>query len=223
MQTMNYQLELMVPNQYNKDITYNESILKIDQFLNFSVIAIIEKLPEKLDVGEKYILSEGDYKNYIAYLPHESKKVQYLEPQNGMVVFCLKNNSFLSYNNNKWNEATTTSNSKQYNPRIISENDVFLGIKDTYYAPALNNFLYLYLNGDALIDLTKVQTNEITFLIKQNHQKTYDLTWPNNIIWPSKKTPKITAKPNSMDLIKLYKIVESSYFLGKIIMQDYQY
>jgi hypothetical protein len=224
MQTNNYQFDLMVQNQSNKDITFNESLLKIDNFLNCSVIDLIEEAPDKLKAGEKYILSKGEYKNHICYLPHESKKTHYLKPQNGMIIFHLQTKEFLCFYDDSWNQISKNNpSSSQYTPRSVSKKDKFVGISDKYQAPALNNFLYLYLNNDTAIDLSKVQTNEITVLIKQNYQKSYFITWPDNIIWPQKQAHIMTKQNNSMDLIKLYKIVESDHFLGEIITQNYQY
>lgn len=214
----------MVQNQSNKDITYNESLLKIDNFLNCSIIDLIEETPDKLKIGEKYILSEGEYKDHICYLPHESKKIQYLKPQNGMIIFHLQTKEFWCFNDDKWNQISKNNiSSNQYTPRSVSKKDKFEGIGDQYQAPALNNFLYLHLNNNVTIDLSKVQTNEITFLIKQNYQGSYSITWPDNILWPQKQAHTMTKQTNSMDLIKLYKIVENDYFIAEIITQNYQY
>ena len=224
MKTNNYKFDLMVQNQSNKDITYNESLLKVDNFLNCSVIDLMDDTPDKLKVSEKYILSKGEYKNHICYLPHESKKIQYLKPQNGMVIFHLQAKEFLYFYDNNWNKISKNNVSyNQYTPRSVSKKDKFEGISDTYQAPALNNFLYLYLNDNTTIDLSKVQTNEITFLIKQNYQKSYSIVWPDNILQPQKQAHKMTEQSNSMDLIKLYKIVESDHFIAEIINQNYQY
>jgi len=35
MKTTNFCMDLMVPSQLNKDIVFNEALLKIDSFMNF--------------------------------------------------------------------------------------------------------------------------------------------------------------------------------------------
>ena len=87
MKTTNFSMDLMVPSQSNKDIVFNEALLKIDSFMNFSVVDFIDHKPEQLQNGEKFIISSGEYKNKICYQPLNSKIVLLQEPTVGMVVF----------------------------------------------------------------------------------------------------------------------------------------
>ena len=66
MKTTNFSMDLMIPSQLNKDITFNEALLKIDSFMSLSVINFIDQKPEHLKNGEKFIISNGEHKNKYA-------------------------------------------------------------------------------------------------------------------------------------------------------------
>lgn len=104
MKTQNFNIDLMVPSQPNKDIVFNESLLTIDAFLNISIKGFSKEIPDKMSVGDKYIILSGDHANEICYLPHESQECKYLKPQNGMMVFAIKNSKFFIYEDQKWRE-----------------------------------------------------------------------------------------------------------------------
>ena len=61
MKTTCFNMDLMVPNQINKDVIFNESLLKIDNFLNSTVNGFIEDIPDNPGIGEKYIITSGKY------------------------------------------------------------------------------------------------------------------------------------------------------------------
>lgn len=90
MKTTNFSMDLMVPLQLNKDTIFNEALLKIDSFMNLSVIDFIDHKPENLKNGEKFIISTGEYKNNICYKPMYSKTILLSEPKEGMLVFVIK-------------------------------------------------------------------------------------------------------------------------------------
>lgn len=224
MKTTCFNMDLMVPNQINKDVIFNESLLKIDSFLNFTVNGFIEDIPDNLGIGEKYIITSGKYIDHICYISHESKGVQYFLPKQGMLVFSLKTHNFLLYINNQWQEIQLNSNNESNENIAIPNIDKnFTGINELFEAPADKSYLYLYLKGDTTLGFEQTAIPELTIMIKQCYDASYTLTWPENILWED-KTPHLMSKtPNATDLIKLYQLPETTHFLGKIIAQNYQF
>ena len=102
MKTYNYEIELMVPMQANKEIIFNEAQLKIDHFCNPSVISFIDSLPEMPVVGDKYILKSGDKAGFICFCVDLSKGWQLLQAKSGMLMFVYQENNFFTYDNNLW-------------------------------------------------------------------------------------------------------------------------
>lgn len=112
MKTHNFAIDLMVPNQINKDIIFNESLLKIDQFLNNSITCFVPEAPNNMPVGSKFIISEGENKNHICYRSHESKEPAFLKPIDNMVVFCVESKSFFAFVSNEWTEISISSQNR---------------------------------------------------------------------------------------------------------------
>ena len=75
MKTTNYQFDLMYQGQEHKDIVYNESILKLDANLNLSVDNFVEKPPETITYGQRFILTSGENKNQICYFAHSTLSI----------------------------------------------------------------------------------------------------------------------------------------------------
>ena len=221
MKTNNYHLDLMITNQANKDVIYNESILIIDNFLNSSVISFIDQKPAKLNSNEKYVIASGQDKNKICYSPSDSSSVELLTPFEGMVLYFIKESGFFIYNNSAWQamnwSAGPLPNSE--GPKI----DKFIGIGNKYSPESANNILYLYLDNDCELDLSRIQGSIITFVIKQNYQNCYSLKWPGNILWPNKQPHIMSQQINATDIIRLYRLPESEHFLAEIINQNYQF
>ena len=57
MQTTNFNIDLMIPNQINKDVIFNESLITIDEFLKFTIDGFIDSKDEQIEIGKKYIIT----------------------------------------------------------------------------------------------------------------------------------------------------------------------
>lgn len=222
MKTNHYHLDLMIPNQANKDVVYNESILAIDSFLNSSVIGFIDQKPAKLDVGEKYVIASGQDKNKICYRPVVPKTIELLTPFEGMILYFIKEDKFFIYHNDNWQAANLP---KAIPSHMESQKaDKFTGIAGKYCLQDTgNNIFYLYLNDNCEISLNLARKSLITLIIKQNYQNIYELKWPGNILWPDKKAHIMTSVINAINIIRLYPLPESEHFLAEIIYQNYQF
>ena len=211
MKTFNYGIDLMLPMQTDKEIIFNEAQIKFDVFCNMSVMEIVDQLPSACNAGDKYIL-----KNQIAYCASASKSWQYLIPQDGMIIFLKSKRSFLIYEDQQWNDIDCR-------PNDDSKNDKFIGISGNYIIAEDSRNLNLYINGDVTLDLSLAKIHEITVIIKQNHMINYKLTWPYNVLWSNNAPHYLTQLPNSIDVVKLFKMPESEHFLGQIISQNYKF
>ena len=97
------------------------------------------------------------------------------------------------------------------------------GITGHFNVPAGISKLWLYLSGDAKVDLSSATTNIVTMIIKQNYQKACKLVFGGNVLWKDKKPFEVSTKPNAMDIIRFYKISESDHWLTEIVGQCYEY
>lgn len=218
MKTTNFSMDLMVPSQLGKDIIFNESLLKIDSFMNCSVSDFIDHKPEQLKGEEKFIISNGEHKNKICYKPLESKTVLMHEPKPGMLVFVIKANLFLIFSNSGW-EKTAISGAKSVEPVL----DRFIGIDKKFLLSPMHSYHYLHLNSNTEICIEQKMQPEISIIIKQSASGTFNIKWSPHILWEQKHVHIMTPSPNSMDLIKLYQLPESTHLLGKIIAQNFIY
>lgn len=214
MKTNNFAIDLMVPGQIEKDIVFNESMLLIDQFLNKSVNGFIDDVPHDIKVGEKFIISNGNKKNHICFLSHNSKLIEFLKPSDNTIVFSREQKCFFLFDKDNWNRINTVSSEVPTNFMTISEN---------YKLPIDNANHYLYLSEDCTITLAKTTLPEITIIIKQNANSAKTLDWPDNILWENNSAHIITTSTNRLDIIKLFHLPESNNFLGKIVSQNHKF
>lgn len=214
MKTNNFAIDLMVPGQIEKDIIFNESILLIDQFLNNSVNGFIKDVPDSLEVGEKFIILNGDKKNHICFLSHNSKSIEFLTPSDNTVVFSKEQKCFFLFDKDNWIKINTGSSQVPMN---------FTGISESYTVPVDIANHYLYLSEDCAITLTKTTLPEITTIIKQNANSAKTLNWPDNILWENNSAHIMTTTTNRFDIVKLFRLPESNHFLGKIVSQNHKF
>jgi hypothetical protein len=214
----------MVSNQANKDIVYNESIFKIDAFLNLSVTGFIEQKPNKLEPREKYVITAGTDKNKICYSKGSNEIIELFNPYDGMILYFLKENSFFIFNKNQWHPILQSAGipQQQTQPSALKQIS-FTGINKKFTPPDNEDLCYLYMNGESEIDMLNSKNISLTIIIKQNYQNAFNLKWSSNILWPQKTPHVMTQIPNSMDIIRLYKLPETNNFLAEIITQNYQY
>lgn len=97
--TYNYEIDLMLPMQQDKEILFNEAQIKFDSFCNMSVFSFIDEeelMSQKPECTKKYIIkSKNKLMNLnIAYCPNISKGWQFLTPKEYMLVYILSENAF---------------------------------------------------------------------------------------------------------------------------------
>jgi hypothetical protein len=214
MQTLYHAIDLMAPLQINKEILFNEAILKLDGFCNSYIKGFIDKIPEQFEMGAKYILTNQENKNNICYILSESSGWQVLAPKTGMLFFCQELNEFIRFDGAQWVLISKKDS-------ILAEK--FIGIADEFIASANNEYLCLYLSADCAIDLSMVKTNKIVIVIKQNCEVAYKVSWQGKILWPGGELHQITSKLNSFDVIEFYRLFETDHFIAKTIGTNYQY
>jgi hypothetical protein len=219
MKTTNFSMDLIIPSQLNKDITFNEALLKIDSFMSLSVTNFIDQKPEQLKNGEKFIISTGEHKNKICYKPIESKTILLHEPKAGMIVFVIESSFFLIFANDEWKEIALSGTKLD---ELVNQ-DKFISISQKFLLSAKQSLHCLYLDSDTEITIEKKMLPEISIIIKQSFNNSFNIHWPPNILWENKQPHTMSKSQNSMDLIKLYQLPESQHFLGKIIAQNFNY
>ena len=214
MKTNNFAIDLMVPGQIEKDIVFNESILLIDQFLNNSVNGFINDVPDILEVGEKFIISNGDKKNHICFLSHPSKLIEFLKPSDNTIIFSREQKCFFLFDKDHWVKINIGSSQVPTN---------FTDISESYTVPIDIANHYLYLTENCAITLAKTTLPEITIIIKQNANAAKTLDWPDNILWENNSAHILTTTANLFDIVKLFCLAETNHFLGKIVSQNHKF
>lgn len=244
MKTSTFKLDLMQSGSAaNKDLVYNENILKIDCLMNNSAIDLVSEIPKNIEVGCKYIINGGEHKGKICYRTHPLKPISLLEPSAGQVLFIQSMRCFLVYDGKEWTPVESTSSNSGSSSSssssssadnsnnnvaiasntLLTGDEKFIGIEGEYSAPEDHEFLHLYVNDDVQINLDQVKTRLVTFIIKQHYQDIKQFSWPDNILWQNKTKHQLSAKANATDIVRIYRLVETNHFLGEIVGQDYQF
>ncbi|WPY01362.1 DUF2793 domain-containing protein [Candidatus Trichorickettsia mobilis] len=222
MKTHHYNIDLMTPMQTDKEILFNEALLKIDSFCNSTVRNFIQQLPEAMIVGDKYILAFGENEGDICYCADLAKGWQLLKAKAGMIVFVCEENSFFIFGyDHRWSKVTTAAQAAREH-EVIADNN-FIGIADQFTLPAATKYISLYLNGNCTILLDQVQIHKFTIILKQNYTTSYRITWSQNILWPQHHPHQITVQTNAMDIISFYRIVETQSFAAVVVGQGYSW
>lgn len=214
MKTSNLALELMVPSQINKDIIYNETILKLDDFFHNTIDGVIDKKPSEIEVGKKYIISSGEDRNHICYRSSESKSVSIHIPKEGMLVYLKSESKFIFFSEDLWKDCTGSTNSKA---------SYFTGICKKYVLPQNQGQHSLYLSSNVEIIAKNIPLESITLIIKQSYDQNNKLFWSSNILWHNNVIPKRVPKKNSISLIKLYSMPETDHYLGLVLGDNFNY
>lgn len=213
MKTANFKMDLMVPLQENKEIVFNESIIKIDNLLLISAESFTADIPTIIETGKKYIITKGDHKSGICYKSLSSKPITIQPPVQGMVIFVIEENCFFCFHGNSWKQIGSS-------PSIPAN---FTAISGDYDLVINRQINYLYLDSDTNLNITDSPFGEVTLIIKQTYNQISKLHWQDNILWENKTSHKITAVENSIDIVKLYKLPETGHFLGRIIARNFNY
>lgn len=224
MKTVNYGIDLMLPMQNNKEIIFNESINKIDTCCNISVVDFVDSPPQDISDGQKYIINNLQDQNKICYVSTGSKNWQLLEPYNMMVIYVVNRKSFYVFEDHKWQVISSNSNSQtSSSTNEMPTNLKFQSIENMYNIPGGCEYFYLYINNNCQLNLSTLDQYCFTIIIKQNYQKSFKITWSDNILWKNQTTHQITGTLNSIDMVRFYRLPEIDYYMGEIIGQNYKF
>ena len=212
MKTHNYSIDLMVPMQLNRDFVFNEAIAKLDSCSSIVVESFIDKIPDEAVVGQRFIHTKDQT---VVYCLAKAKGWQTLKPFKSSVLFVVSEKKLYLFDGQKWSQLDSLTS------QAVSQ-EKFHGIDKSFVLDPNRSHFYLYMNSDCKIDIPKSCLSEITMMIKQNYQATYKLDWSNNILWPKGSKHQLTQTSNSIDLIKLHRLVEIDYFVAEIIGCGYQ-
>lgn len=232
-------LDFMMPNEINKEVKFNQNIKKIDGFLVLSAEDFVKEVPQGLNIGSsnKYIIDNKqlNYHNHIAYKIYGTGSWEYLRIPEGFTLYVIKQGSFYIFKNSKWSKCYDSDSSvpreKEESQQMVQLNKSevpknFTGIEKSY--KVINQYSYLYLNGNTSIDLSEAPFPELTIIIKQNFEQTkcYKIEWVAKggaIVWMNKSPHQITLKANVIEIVKFYRLPETIRFLGQIVGQKYEY
>jgi hypothetical protein len=209
MQTLRANIDLMKDGQINKELVFNEAMIKIDSLINLTISDFVNE--GDLETDDNFIISNGVNKNKISYINVNSISRQYFTPCNMMMVFIIKKNSFYIFNNQNWERL------------LFQKNKEYIGIKDDFAIDEnSDNFLSIYLEGDSNISLKNIDFNEITIIIKQNCNHIFDINWSDNILWPQKGIYQTNRRNNTIDILKFYKLSGEFNYLASF-ETNYEY
>jgi hypothetical protein len=213
MQTSKINIELMNHMQLNKELVFNEAMIKIDSLMNL----VVEDFMNESDIrGDQiFIIQDGDRKNSICYFNVNSDQRQYFLPKSKIVAFVAKRQQFYMFDKEKW-----SSLSDNHEVEIEKLND-YINISGQFSFKVSNRLTYFYVTGDTQITLQDSCLDQFTIIIKQNATKQFSIEWLNKILWPAKQ-PLSTMKSNSINMISFYKLPNENTYLARLDL-NYQY
>lgn len=227
MQTPNFNIDLMTPMQFDREIIFNEAILKLDNFCNIVIKAIVDSKPEVPAIGDKYIIKSGPNINQIYFCSDLAKGWQNFIPKHSIIAFILKENCFYLFDNNKWQKIDVPSSQGSQNSSSATQSTAsipsFKGVKGNLVLDSNVTHSYLYLDDNITLNINNLKSPEVTFIIKQNFNNIFKINWPSNVLWQARAVHKMSEVRNAIDLIKMFKMAETNHFIGHIIGQNYQY
>ncbi|MEY3197357.1 MAG: hypothetical protein RLZZ59_728 [Pseudomonadota bacterium] len=228
MLTNNYSMDLMTPSQPNKDVVFNEAITKLDSFCGIVVSSFEGSVPASITIGAVHIISSGSDKYKICYCPSAASGWRIQEPKEGMIFFVKSENGFFCFNGASWEKvdlgsAATSSSVTSSGAGSEMVKPQTTGVSGYISIPAGVSKMWLYMSANGKIDINSATTNTITFIIKQHYQTAQNLEFVGNILWKGKTPFKVSAKPNSMDIIRFHKISETDHWIPEIVGQGFEY
>lgn len=216
MQTKQLNIELMNDNQANKELIFNEAMIKLDSLSN---IAINDFAYEKdISDDQNYILLDEENKNKISFKNINSDKRQHFIPNNIFIVFVLKKEKFYIFDSKNWNEINydVKTNIEQQQGNFLEINEFFSIGKDS------PEYIYLYVASDIEIKIDNCPLKEFNLIIKQTQNEAYDINWSHNILWPGRENFNVSKIPNSISMIKFLKLENENFYLA-ISCNHYEY
>ena len=106
--TTHFSMSLLAPNQAQKEITLNESLIIIDALLGGAVIDIgINYPPTDPKNGDLYIIGDeptGNWENYRNYIAYFFQGWRYILPREGMGVWVIEKKKNFRIIDNQWVE-----------------------------------------------------------------------------------------------------------------------
>jgi len=106
--TANKGLYLLAENQHGAEVTFNESMYKLDSLIHLSPLDQLNAPPGSPSHGDVYLVDtagSGDwtgYNNYIAYYLNNQWK--FVVPRDGMRAYMQDTDEYLFYNGTTWTD-----------------------------------------------------------------------------------------------------------------------
>jgi hypothetical protein len=104
--TPHMSMNFLIPNQANKEICFNESLLIIDVLLCGSAVDLgINQQPDNPKEGDVYILGEspeGKWAGKAKYITYFFQGWRFIIPKAGMSFFIVEKNELRRFIDNNW-------------------------------------------------------------------------------------------------------------------------
>ncbi len=228
MKTNNLHLELMKPSQQNKEVFFNETIGVIDSFLKNSVMDFVSKEPEDEFKNQKFIITEGEYKDHICFSPFSSRGWSYMPPSVGMLYFCIRIRSFVFFDGMSWQihrlyESVSAAGHSDYIEASTGAKVVRKFVSAAGNISIRTKCNFLYLQDNTILNIDHSYEDVFDVVVKQNAEKLYELNFDVPILWASKIPYMPSRECNLIDHICLIKLPETDHFLGSIVYSGYKY
>lgn len=108
MKTPNLQIEHLVPQQIQREVTVNDAFNRVDAFMNNGAISRQHHTPPKdPDNGDVYIISqtpEDIWQDKAGWLTYYWQVWYYIQPNEGITIWVNDEDILLTYNGKEWQE-----------------------------------------------------------------------------------------------------------------------
>lgn len=188
----------MEANQINKELVFNEAMVKLDSMMNIVIEDFIDHRDQVSNSSPSaYIVVSGTEKNHIIYKNINTQAYQSCIPQSNCIAYINSKSNLYIFNGQEWRVLGYQDNNTIDYTRLSE-----------YYTINENTSAreYLYLNGDTQIELNKISVPQLTLIIKQNHSTVFNVEWVGNILFPGNFRPSTKLEQDSLNIFTFYSL-----------------
>ncbi|MDX2050313.1 MAG: hypothetical protein SFT93_03995 [Rickettsiaceae bacterium] len=236
MKTINLKLDLIRPDQHNKEVFFNENLSVIDNFISTVIYDFVDTTPSDEFKDKKFIMRNGPNINKICFCPHRNKDWRYLDPYEGMIFFFVRDKSFIIFLDGEWRENYyKLSELREAGESVAPMQQAFEpahGMREKVpdkFEVASGEYIvnkkisFLYLQDRVRIRLLPARFSVVELIIKQNNAKICEIYYDAPIITKDRLPYFASRTKNNMDYLRLIKLPETDHYLAESIINDYSY
>ncbi len=218
MKTQHLKMDLIMPEQINKEVFFNENLCILDSFSNISVHSFVPAINEDCKKNTKYIIAEGVSKNKIAFCPSQNKNWKFIDPAEGMILFCYELKQLVYFDGDEW---VFVDESRNFTREVGDAQCHFESARGVLLVTKALS--YIYLDDDCELVIESPNDAVVEIIIKQNHQNIFNIKFSSNILWASSTQYQPPTSPNAINYLRFIRLPETCHYLCSHYSNEYVY